>query len=99
MGKNLPGAIQELEADQLVHREEYPQIPPKVEDSLTERGRTLSLILDAMCAWGDENRIETLVDIARTPQLLAAVSGQSFYALSMECHIAENGCAMASGNG
>ena len=45
-----------LEADQLVHREEYPQIPPKVEYSLTERGRSLIPILDAMCIWGEENR-------------------------------------------
>jgi DNA-binding HxlR family transcriptional regulator len=55
--KTLSTALKELEADQLVHREEYPQIPPKVEYSLTERGKTLIPILDAMCAWGDENRI------------------------------------------
>ena len=46
-----------LEADQLVHREEYPQIPPKVEYSLTERGKSLIPILDAMCEWGDRNRL------------------------------------------
>ena len=36
--KTLSSTLKELEADQLVHREEYPQIPPKVEYSLTERG-------------------------------------------------------------
>ena len=46
----------ELEADGLVQREEYPQIPPKVEYSLSERGRSLIPILDAMCIWGEENR-------------------------------------------
>ena len=46
----------ELEAAGLVQREEYPQIPPKVEYSLSERGRSLIPILDAMCIWGEENR-------------------------------------------
>ena len=49
--------LKELEADQLVHREEYPQIPPKVEYSLTERGKSLIPILDGMCEWGDKNRL------------------------------------------
>lgn len=55
--KTLSATLKELEADQLVHREEYPQIPPKVEYSLTERGKTLMPILDSMCEWGDRNRI------------------------------------------
>ena len=55
--KTLSFALKELEADGLVHRKEYPQIPPKVEYSLTERGKSLIPILDAMCEWGDENRM------------------------------------------
>ena len=55
--KTLSSTLKELEADRLVHREEYPQIPPKVEYRLTERGRSLIPILDAMCAWGDEHRL------------------------------------------
>ena len=39
--KTLSSTLKELEADQLVHRKEYPQIPPKVEYSLTERGKSL----------------------------------------------------------
>ena len=54
--KTLSATLKELEADGLVHREEYPQIPPKVEYSLTERGRSLIPILDQMCAWGEEHR-------------------------------------------
>lgn len=54
--KTLSSTLKELEADGLVHREEYPQIPPKVEYSLTERGKSLIPILDQMCAWGDEHR-------------------------------------------
>ncbi len=55
--KTLSHTLKELEADGLVHREEYPQIPPKVEYSLTERGRSLIPILDAMCDWGHANRV------------------------------------------
>lgn len=58
--KTLSSALKELERDQLVHREEYPQIPPKVEYSLTERGKSLIPILDGMCAWGDQNRPESI---------------------------------------
>lgn len=54
--KTLSSTLKELEADGLVHREEYPQIPPKVEYSLTERGRSLIPILDSMCEWGEKNR-------------------------------------------
>ena len=54
--KTLSHNLKELEADGLVHREEYPQIPPKVEYSLTERGKSLIPILDMMCEWGDTPR-------------------------------------------
>ncbi len=55
--KTLSSNLKELEGDGLVHREEYPQIPPKVEYSLTERGKSLIPILDQMCEWGDKNRL------------------------------------------
>ena len=37
-------------------RKMYPEIPPKVEYSLTERGRSLMKVLDQLCIWGNENR-------------------------------------------
>lgn len=55
--KTLSSTLKELENDGLIHREEYPQIPPKVEYSLTERGKSLMPILDQMCVWGEQNRI------------------------------------------
>ena len=55
--KTLSATLKELEADQLVHREEYPQIPPKVEYSLTERGKSLIPILVNLCQWGDDHRL------------------------------------------
>lgn len=55
--KTLSSNLKELEADQLIIRKEYPQIPPKVEYMLSERGRSLMNILDQLCVWGEENRI------------------------------------------
>ena len=55
--KTLSTTLKELEADHLVLRKEYPQIPPKVEYSLTERGESLIPILDAMCEWGSQHRL------------------------------------------
>ena len=54
--KTLSQNLKELEKDELIHREVYPQIPPKVEYSLTERGKSLIPILDSMCEWGEKNR-------------------------------------------
>ena len=55
--KTLSLSLKELEADKLIVRKEYPQIPPKVEYSLSNRGKSLMPILDGMCDWGDKNRI------------------------------------------
>ena len=54
--KTLSATLKELEADDLVHREQYAQIPPKVEYSLTEKGRSLIPILDQLCDWGEAHR-------------------------------------------
>ncbi len=53
--KMLAQELKELEAEQLVFRNEYPQIPPKVEYSLTAKGETLIPILDRMAEWGRSN--------------------------------------------
>lgn len=55
--KTLSNNLKELEADGLIVRYEYPQIPPKVEYSLSERGKSLMKVLDKLCVWGEENRL------------------------------------------
>lgn len=54
--KTLSSQLKELEADGLVKRKEYPQIPPKVEYTLTEKAETLLPVLEALCEWGDKNK-------------------------------------------
>lgn len=56
--KTLSANLKELEQDGLIIRKEYPQVPPKVEYSLTEKGKTLIPILNSMCAWGYTHREE-----------------------------------------
>lgn len=54
--KSLSASLKELERDRLIIRKEYPQVPPKVEYRLSERGISLMKILDQLCTWGEENR-------------------------------------------
>ena len=54
--KTLSANLKELESNELVFRKEYPQIPPKVEYSLTDRGKSLMEVLDLLCICGENNR-------------------------------------------
>lgn len=48
----LSRQLRELEADGLVHREVYRQVPPRVEYSLTELGKGLTSVLNSLRRWG-----------------------------------------------
>ncbi|MDD7637500.1 MAG: helix-turn-helix domain-containing protein [Clostridiales bacterium] len=56
--KTLSTNLKELETDRLIIRKEYPQIPPKVEYSLSERGKSLMVVLDQLCVWGEKNKLD-----------------------------------------
>lgn len=53
--KMLIQQLREMEADELVHREVYREVPPRVEYSLTAFGRTLNDALMPICDWGEEH--------------------------------------------
>lgn len=52
--KVLTSNLRTMEAQGLVHREVFAEVPPRVEYSLTELGRSLKPVLDALQAWGEE---------------------------------------------
>ena len=60
----LTRQLRELEADQIVVRKVYPEVPPKVEYSLTEFGLTLVPVLKVLQQWGDQY-IEHIIAIRR----------------------------------
>ena len=50
--KNASAQLKELDADGLIIRTEFPQIPPKVEYALSEKGISLIPVFEAMSSWG-----------------------------------------------
>lgn len=54
--KTLSSQLKELEAEGLIMRKEYPQIPPKVEYSLKPKAESLLPVLEQLCEWGRNNR-------------------------------------------
>lgn len=54
--KVLTNNLRDMEASGLIERKVYPEVPPRVEYSLTDTGLSLKPILDSMVAWGNEYR-------------------------------------------
>lgn len=57
--KMLTQQLRELEANGLVHRQIYAEVPPRVEYSLTDEGRRIVPILELMCQWGQDYLLMT----------------------------------------
>lgn len=53
--KMLTQHLRNLEQEGVIERTVYPTIPPKVEYSLSEYGRTLIPVAEVMCAWGENH--------------------------------------------
>ena len=53
--RSLTKQLRELEADNIVHRKVYAVVPPKVEYSLTEKGRSLGPVIKALGDWGQRH--------------------------------------------
>jgi len=56
--KVLTEQLKELEKDGLIAREQFREIPPRVEYSLTELGKSLSSVFDEMAIWGKKNLLK-----------------------------------------
>ena len=60
--KMLSATLKNLEQSHLVHREVYPEVPPRVEYSLTATGKSLMPAIMALIAWGKEHFNEVVTD-------------------------------------
>lgn len=56
--KVLTQQLRELEKDGLINRKQYKEIPPRVEYSLTELGKSLSPVFNEMSIWGKKNVLQ-----------------------------------------
>ncbi len=63
--KMLTQQLRELESDGVLHREVYPQVPPRVEYSLSVKGRSLEPVICALKAWGDAHVLNAEAEPAR----------------------------------
>lgn len=68
--KMLTQQVRELERDGLVHREVYPEVPPRVEYSITEYGKTMTPVLDSMWKWGEKHKARHKVAADLTKQMV-----------------------------
>jgi DNA-binding HxlR family transcriptional regulator len=80
--KMLTQHLRDLERDEVVHREVYAVVPPKVEYSLTKHGESLKPILKLMSAWGAKHRDR--YGVPRSKNRTATVSSVSKQAVSPE---------------
>ena len=74
--KMLAQQLRELEADEVISRVVYPEVPPRVEYTLTDAGRALAPVLDALDVWSSQNltqRVRAAADRARTREAIAEV--------------------------
>jgi DNA-binding HxlR family transcriptional regulator len=64
----LTKQLRALEEDDLIIRKVYAEVPPRVDYELSETGQRLRPVIDALKAWGDENRTRTAVEGKAAPE-------------------------------
>lgn len=62
--KMLTATLKMLEADGLIRREVFPKVPPRVEYSLTKKGKSLLPLIDNLLSWASEN-MEDIIESRR----------------------------------
>ncbi|EJQ13268.1 transcriptional regulator [Bacillus cereus] len=60
--KVLTQQLRQLEADGIIHRTVYQEVPPKVEYTISEHGKSLMQIMDELFEWGKDHQIKRLND-------------------------------------
>lgn len=58
--KVLSRHLKELEADGIITRKVYAEVPPRVEYTLTEKGQSLNAVMDLLADWGRRNIVGTV---------------------------------------
>jgi DNA-binding HxlR family transcriptional regulator len=71
--KMLTSTLRQLESAGLVDRHVYPQVPPRVEYSLSDHGRSAQPVIDAVCLWGNQHLQHTAASAGQRP----AVAGRA----------------------
>ncbi|MFD6096072.1 winged helix-turn-helix transcriptional regulator [Nocardiopsis flavescens] len=74
--KVLADHLREMQDDGLVHREDFGEVPPRVEYSLTPLGRSLNEALEPLGAWGQEHALDTAPDAAAAGEGDAPATGR-----------------------
>ena len=67
--KVLIQQLKDLEADQVLARTDYKEVPPRVDYTLTPLGRSLAVAILPLCAWGSEHMVELAAIVARRDTL------------------------------
>ena len=60
--KVLTSNLRAMEEDGLLKREVFAEVPPRVEYTLTDRGRSLEPVIDAMRIWGEAHMVELIIE-------------------------------------
>jgi DNA-binding HxlR family transcriptional regulator len=73
----LTQQLRELEEEDIITRKVYPQVPPKVEYFITEYGKTLEPILEAMHEWGTKHTLHKRQKLNQNSQMKTSTTNEN----------------------